>query len=488
MKYYRLNTNSFLRIFGEWGYISSQLTRHDRVYDASGRVFLQALSRVPQKLEKLVSTIVQSFAGVTAADIHDDVQSFYDELVEQKFLTSGATPEECDANEALFHYGMENSKTEVRSFLQHKDDMEKFADTGSFFYEYNHAHPTIHGCQIEVNNKCNERCIHCYIPHKFKTMRLSKEQIFRVLEQLHEMGTLGLTLSGGECLMHPDFEAILRKARELDFSISILSNLTLLTDHMVQVIKEINPSIVQTSLYSMVPEEHDHITAVPGSFVKTKAAIEKLVAENVPVQISCPTMRSNYRTYKEVLKYAQSLRCKAQTDFIMMARTDFSTDNLDERLTLEETGELIRDMIETDADYDALMEEYTPRDPEKEKDLPVCGVAVDNICLGANGEYYPCSGWQGMPVGTIDQDLKDVWENSPQLKMLRGIKKGSFPKCLKCEDRDFCAACLVRNFNESGGDCMKVAEHFCKVAHLNRVLVEEKREEWKRQKQQQEQS
>ena len=43
----------------------------------------------------------------------------------------------------------------------------------------------------------------------------------------------------------------------------------------------------------MNPEIHDKITTVKGSFEKTKAAIEKLVAADVPVQISCPLMKAN---------------------------------------------------------------------------------------------------------------------------------------------------------------------------------------------------
>lgn len=54
---------------------------------------------------------------------------------------------------------------------------------------------------------------------------------------------------------------------------------------------------------------------------------------------------------------------------------------------------------------------------------------------------------------------------------LRGLTKSAISKCYGCEDRLFCAPCLVRNFNESGGDYLKVAPHFCKAAALNRKLV-----------------
>ena len=469
---YRLNKNSFVRKIGDYGYIYSQLTKHDRNYDAAGSVFLSALSRKPQEFEEILSKVLPEFIDPPVDLVKTDLLAFLEDLAKDSYLTKGETAEECDKNELLFSYDMENAKTTTFNYLQNKEDLERFRDTTEIFYEEHHKTPRVHACQIELTNRCNERCIHCYIPHELKNKILPKETVFKVLNELHEMGTLGLTLSGGEALCHPDICAILRKARELDFSINLLSNITLLTDEILECIKEVNPSLVQTSLYSMDPDEHDKITQLKGSQAKTLRNLERLIEAQVPVQVSCPTMRTNFRSYKKVLEWASAHRCKAQTDFIMMARTDFSTDNLDERLTLEETKQLIEDMLVADVDYGEYIEEYKPRtDIEKLKEEPVCGVAVDNICLAANGTYYPCSGWQGLAVGTVEQSLKDVWENSPQLKMLRGIKKKSFPKCLTCADKDFCAMCLVRNFNESGGDLLKINDHFCKVAHINKELV-----------------
>ena len=471
--YYRLNKNTFFRAIDKHGYLYSQLTKHDLVTDEAGCVFLSALSRNAQSFESLLEKVLKAFIDPPVEQVEHDLRKLLDKLVKFNYLTSGATPEECDHNEAQFSYAAENAKTSTDIFLKDWEATACSEDSVQFFAKTHRKTPRVHACQIEINNLCNERCIHCYIPHQFKSKRLSKEQLFDVLEQLHEMGTLSLTLSGGEPLLHPDFIAVLHKARELDFSINVLTNLTKMDDAILAAFKECNVSMVQTSLYSMVPEEHDHITKLPGSQVKTKAAIERLVAAEVPVQISCPCMRTNYRSYKDVLRWAAELNCKAQTDYIMMARTDFSTDNLDERLTLEETGQLIRDIMDEDVTYKGMLEEYKPSNPEEIKDDFVCGVAIDNICLAADGTYYPCSGWQGLPVGTIQQRLKDVWENSPQLQMLRKIRKSSFPACLKCADRDFCNACLVRNFNESGGDMFKVSKHFCQIAHLNRVCYEE---------------
>jgi MoaA/NifB/PqqE/SkfB family radical SAM enzyme len=96
---------------------------------------------------------------------------------------------------------------------------------------------------------------------------------------------------------------------------------------------------------------HDMITTVKGSFEKTKNAIEKLYAADIPVQISCPVMKANKDGYDEVMKYAQSLRMKSNTDYIMMAQANLDTENLANRLDLVETEKVIRDIIDCDLDY-----------------------------------------------------------------------------------------------------------------------------------------
>ena len=268
--------------------------------------------------------------------------------------------------------------------------------------------------------------------------------------------------------------------REKDMRISILSNLISLKDEQIPYIKEANISLLQTSLYSMDPAIHDAITTIPGSQVKTKENLEKLIAADIPCQISCPAMKINYKGYVDVLKYAQSLKIKAYTDYMIKAQADFDTSNLANRPSLEETEELLRDIIQYDIDYKNVTLEKMSKseeqriDPEKYAKQPLCSVGINDFCITANGDVYPCSGWQAMICGNVyKQSLKDIWDNSPQFAELRKITQGSFPKCLTCEARDYCHICLVQNYNESNGDMFKINPHYCDVAFLNKRLVEE---------------
>ena len=283
-----------------------------------------------------------------------------------------------------------------------------------------------------------------------------------------------LGISGGECMLHPDFKKIVAYAREKDLIVSILSNLTLCDDEMVNFLKD-QQTFVQVSLYSMNPKVHDCITQRNGSWVKTKAAIEKLHDEDVPVRISCPTMRQNFKEYLDVLKYAESLDIPAQTDFIMMAKSNHDTSNLNNRLTLDQTKSLLEmiigDALPVESEYFDPKHKSNLKTPEERAEEPLCGAGVDKLCLNANGNYYPCSGFQDYSVGNcFNQDLRDVWDNSPQLKYIRGLRGKDIPKCVHCDNRNYCSMCLVRNFNETG-DMLKVADHFCKVAELNKEVV-----------------
>jgi radical SAM protein with 4Fe4S-binding SPASM domain len=475
MPLYRLHQDAFVREIGPYGYLYSQLTKHDRTYNESGRDFLFALSREPQSFDALFGKIAAQYEDSAGDAIRRDLADFLAALEADRYVVSGETAAEIDAREPHFNYA-ENPKTAVYNYLQNADDAIRYPDTNEVLLAEYLERPHIHDCQIELTSQCNERCIHCYIPHELKTVRMPFRTVISILDQLHEIGTLGLSLSGGEALAHPKIREILRAARERDFSVNLLSNLTLLTPELVEVLREVRPSLVQTSLYSTDAAEHDHITQLPGSFAKTTAAIDALIAANVPVQVSCPVMRSNFRSYKKVLRYAQERRIKAQTDFIMMARYDFSTDNLDERLNEEETGALIRDILENDPDYVGMTDEPIREEPrEARAKSAFCGVGRNNLCIAANGIVYPCSGWQGMALGNVrEQSIRDIWENSPKMLELRGVTKGCIPQCLDCEDRKFCAPCLVRNFNEGGGDYLKVNPHFCRVAKINRRVVEER--------------
>ena len=477
----RQSKNTFIRTTKHYGYITNQLNYHDRSYDENGAEWLRQISREPQEIDAIVHHLLQEYEDVDFDTLRTDFLEFAESLAHDKFVVMGETPEELDAKDDSFTYAINNPKTLTDDFYQ--ETKEKVSEnTQDFFLEEVQGRPLISNLQLELSSRCNERCIHCYIPNekKNKGIDMPWSRFKKVVDEFAEMGGIHITLSGGECFLHKDLMRMLQYCREKDLKISVLTNLISLKDEQIPIIKAANVSLIQVSLYSMDPDIHDFITTVKGSFVKTKDAIEKLVANDIPVQISCPLMKANKKGYDKVLNYARSLKIKAQTDYIMMARADLATDNLANRLSLEETADVIRDIVRNDIDYRNMtlnqhpISEEIKFDFERFKKQPVCGVGYDNCCVTANGDVYPCAGWQSYVLGNVyKQPLKEIWEQSERVKELRKITQESFPQCLECDAQNYCARCLVRNYNESGGDMLAVNHHFCDVAHLTKRIVEE---------------
>lgn len=477
----RQTKNTFIRCTEDYGYITNQLLRHDRTYDEYGADLLKQISREPQSVDDIVNRLLKVYKDVDRQTLYNDFMEFVTDLVEHKFLIMGETPEEVDSKDDEFTYDIEIPKTLAYDFTQTaKQDVKN--TTQEFFLEHIKRKPKLSNIQFELTSRCNERCIHCYIPNGKKNIGkdMPKEKVYSILDEFAEMGGLHVTLSGGEVFLHKDICEILHYCRKKDFQITILSNLVLLKDEQIPVIKDVNVSLIQVSLYSMDPEIHDTITTVKGSHAKTLASIEKLYKADIPVQISCPIMKANVKGYDKVLQYAIEHKMKAQTDFIMMAQADCNTQNLANRISLEETELLLNDIVKCDSNYKELTLTQKPISDEIEFNFerfskqPICSVGHDNCCITDEGDVYPCAGWQGYVLGNVfKQSLQDIWEHSEKVKELRKITQASFPKCLKCEARNYCAMCLVRNFNESGGDMFKINEHFCKVAFLNKKVVEE---------------
>jgi len=443
----------------------------DKILSESGAVFMSVLGRKPQTLDELAKKTRKQFTDVDIRTIKDDAKEFYCMLERDGFIVSGETMQECNEKDTKFSYKKldpeiikkDSSLTIIHPEKSTQDFLEKFFN----------GKPQLTSLHIEITSLCNERCVHCYIPHGNKTSYIELDLFYDVLNQCKNMRLLHLTLSGGEPMMHKNFCDFLRKCREYYFSVNVLSNLTLLNNEIIKEMK-MNPLLdVQVSLYSMNPSIHDEITQMKGSFEKTKNAILKLVENDIPLQISCPIMKQNKNCYDEVIKWAEKHKIHVGDDYGIIARYNHTTQNLSCRLSINEIKEVIDDKVANDSKYIEQIE----MEAEKKKNMTsndfICSVCHSSICIADNGNIYPCAGWQDYIVGNIkDTSLNDIWDNSEKVQYLRSLRKHDFAKCIQCTDKEFCTMCMVRNANENPqGDPLVVNEFFCDIAKLNRKFT-----------------
>jgi radical SAM protein with 4Fe4S-binding SPASM domain len=486
--YFKQKSNVIFRSYESFGYITDnrnfgykQANNNgndigDKIVSQSGAIFLSVLGQKPQTLDELAKKINIQFPNVDIGTIKNDAREFYYLLERDGFVVSGETLQECDEKDSRFSYKMLEPNIEKKDCSPTIKRLEK--PTQEFLDEYFKGEPQLTNLHIEITSKCNERCVHCYIPHDNNVNHIEPDLFYNVLEQCKNMKLLHLTISGGEPMLHKNFIDFLRKCKEYNFSVNVLSNLTLLNNEIIEEMKTNHLLGVQVSLYSMDSNIHDAITQIKGSFEKTKNAILKMKENDIPLQISCPIMKQNKNCYNDVLNWAKIHNIHVGSDYVIIARYNHTTQNLSNRLSINDIKEVINERIVNEPKYLELMEKEAENKKNITPDDIVCSVCYSSICLSENGNVYPCPGWQGYVVGNVNETpLKDIWNNSINVQYLRGLRKRDFPKCIQCPENEFCTMCMVRNANEHPlGDPLAVNEYFCNIAKLNKEMVLESKQ------------
>ena len=331
--------------------------------------------------------------------------------------------------------------------------------------------------QIEITDRCNERCVHCYIPNQTKDTgrTLPKDKVKDLMRQFRNMGGLRLILSGGETLLHPNLIELLQYGRRLDLMLFLHTNLLILTEKQAQELGNLKMFNVQVSLYSDKADVHDAVTGRKGSFAQTIHGLELLVKYHVPVTISCPIMRQNAHTIEGLKAYADKLGVDCYFDDIMMAQHNGDASNLNVRVPIENMRRLVERLIRLRPEYMQAIRESRSEEELLTKKfarrMTACSIMASGMCIDSDGTAYPCAGWNAMKLGNVNTStLQELWQKGKNVDMLRHTKTVEFPKCSKCNLHNFCDMCPVYNFNENG-DMTVPCVAFCQKAQITRETV-----------------
>ena len=465
--YYKLRDDILFRQYDEYGYLTDnsdfgyRSLNDNRYYPGekyiseSGAAMLSMLDRTPKQIDFIVNRLLQIFIDVDFDTLKQDTMDFFQYLAEEGYVNVGETYDACQSNyneESTVHSESERIIIPITTDGCSKD----IIDENDF----------LRSIHIEIASRCNERCVHCYIPHEEKNSYIESKLFYRILEEGRKLNIINVTLSGGEPLMHKDFLSFLKRSRELDLSVNVLSNLTLLTNEHISEMKK-NPLLsVQTSLYSMDPSVHDDITGYQGSFSKTLESICSLHSAGIPLQISCPVMKQNKDSFLDVIQWGKKHQIGVVSEPVIFATYDGSCSNLVNRLSLKDVEEVIDKQLPEG--YAEVMRETANEKEALSGDYPICSVCRYSFCVSAEGNVFPCAGWQSNIIANLnDHTIKEIWEKSDKIRDLRSIKRKQFPKCVNCKDRGFCTVCMMSNSNENkDGNAFYINDYHCKVSTM----------------------
>lgn len=164
--YFRILKNVIFRRYNDYGYITDnsmfgyrffndkRFFPGERFISESGSYMMDILSKQPKHIDDIINELLTIFEGVGFDELKTDTFNFYMQFVNEGFLAFGRTEEEC--------INYEVSEEIIKTFANAQHNSE---DKKNITLDNNDFLRSLH---IEIVNECNERCVHCYIPHDQK--------------------------------------------------------------------------------------------------------------------------------------------------------------------------------------------------------------------------------------------------------------------------------------------------------------------------------
>lgn len=318
----------------------------------------------------------------------------------------------------------------------------------------------IRSAYVEITNKCNLNCMHCYNASGSSKSRieLPADVLEKIFVSLHmNSGLSAFDISGGEPLLHSQWGQVLDVMEKLrDFSFFVVTNGTVRDDRFYNLLETDSRFMVQFSIDGVDEETHAK-TRGKGNFKKTIENLSSLKPKVRPV-IKMVVSRYNHDQIEDYFKLAMEYNCKPSFAFAeKMGHADENWQDIGldpyEKLSVTEQIDVMKNKygIDTITPY-ALF--HCPLVKESE---PL------NICIKSDGRIQPCQNLYDsrFTIGSAyDLNYSSMKNNVDNLRdILQERQKADFG-CAKCMNRDICTkGCVASAFNHTGsvfsddGDC-----------------------------------
>ncbi len=305
---------------------------------------------------------------------------------------------------------------------------------------------------VEVCYNCNENCIHCCLDNHTKP-GLTLEQYNHLFDQMVEVGTFYVILTGGEPFIRPDFIEIVKAARKRRLSVTIFTNATLVTEQQIATLRSLYIDEIHVSIYSAEAAIHDSITRVHGSFAKSTTAIKQMVAAGITVRIKCPLMNITADGIHSLKKLARDLGVNIQYSTVITAKNDGNSDTHRCQLTPSQLQTVV-------SDPDVTSQGTEPIYFRENLDCIPCDTVFNGGAIDPDGNVYVCNQLRIIGGNILTQSLGQIWKESSAFRKLREIKLRNLKECANCELFQHCSRCPGLAYLEDGDvlGCSSVAK------------------------------
>lgn len=319
--------------------------------------------------------------------------------------------------------------------------------------------------QIEITEKCNHCCRHCYnfFRHGDNLCKsLSRENLQCLVEEIVENKVSRIVITGGEPLI--ESVNLIWFAQQLFqfpwISISLNSNLVLLTEKIGKQLNSAGVTTILTSLTADTAGLHDWITQRSGSWQKTISGIKLAKKLGFRVLVNMVLTKWNIDRVYQTGKLVQSLEADKFGATRACAPTTQVKVFRDKLISVDEVKQSLDDLLRLKGEcgYAVDIFEHYPwcvfGNVEKYRYFArrKCLAGVTSASIGANGQLRPCGHSSKQYGSVIENGLATVWRNMSDWRLQKYVGI-----CKKCKYLEYCSGGCAVEAENSG----KWKDHHC---------------------------
>jgi radical SAM protein with 4Fe4S-binding SPASM domain len=307
---------------------------------------------------------------------------------------------------------------------------------------------------LALTFKCPNNCIHCYAGGPHETAELSTDQWKEVIDRLSQIGVFIVTFTGGEPTLREDLPELLQYAQNKGMVTGLITNGRKLKDKAyVKTLEKTGLDFIQVTLESHLPKVHDLMTATKGSWKETVTGIKNAVQTQIYVTTNTTLSKYNAPSFLKTIDYIKELNVAAFGCNSLIYSGKANAVSQEFALPVEALTELLPKIRDKAHQLKLKFLWYTPTqycrfDPvQLGLGVKSCTAAMINMCVGPNGDVYPCQSYFER-LGNI---LVDSWEKIWNHPLAVKIRNRAYvePKCKECPQLQVCGGgCPLELQNE----------------------------------------
>ncbi len=301
--------------------------------------------------------------------------------------------------------------------------------------------------------QCNLNCDHCYMDSKIREGKgkLSTTEAKKVIDEISNVSTPLLVLSGGEPLMREDILDIARYGTERGFRVALGTNGTMIDDSLAKKILGSGIRSVAISIDSSNPGIHDSFRGVEGAWRSAISGVKACTRNGIKVQFNTTVTRENYNDIDNIVSLAKSIDVKDLHLFFLVPTGRGS--NIQDITPLMYEKMIKKVLTRYSGDDINVKPTCAPQFMRiaRQKNIDTgryskgCIAGINYCRIYPNGDVTPCP-YLPIKLGNILEDeFEHIWRDNPVLKKLRNPEelKG---KCGSCDYKSVCGGCRARAY------------------------------------------